>query len=504
MDYLMGIDNGGTFSKAAIFDACGNQVSVASVPFAMIMPKPGYAERDMDDLWEMNAVAIKKAIEKSHILPEEIVGVSFSGHGKGLYMVGYDGMPVYNGIASTDMRAWAQVENWYRNGTYGKVYEKTFQKILAAQPVSLLAWFKDNAPEVLDAARYIFSVKDYIRFLLTGEAFSDYTDSSGSNLVNLITKGYDKELMELFGLSECFDKLPPLRDSFEVCGYVTKAASEKTLLPEGIPAAAGMFDVNACGIASGLSDEKQMCMIAGTWSINEYIRKEPVTDGTVDLHSLFCIPGYFLVEESSPTSAGNMEWFIRNLMGHEAAEAKEYGGSVYDITNEWVSSIEPQDCNVIFLPFLNGSNEEPLAKGTFVGLTAFHSKKHMLRAVYEGIVFSHVTHVNKLLKNRKRPESIRLSGGAANSDVWIQIFADALQIPIDVIVNKEIGAQGAAMSAGIAAGIYSDYEDAVRRTVTITKTVVPRPEYKEVYEEKYAAYRAVIEGLSSVWSHFEN
>ena len=151
------------------------------------------------------------------------------------------------------------------------------------------------------------------------------------------------------------------------------------------------------------------------------------------------------------------------------------GGSVYELTNEWAESVEPQDCNLIFLPFLNGSNEDALAKGTFAGLSAYHSKKHMLRAVYEGVVFSHLTHVKKLLQNREAPKSIRLSGGAANSDVWVQIFADALQIPVDVIEDKELGAQGAAMAAGIAAGIYRDYGDAVKRTVKITKTVLPRP-----------------------------
>ena len=504
MKYLMGIDNGGTFSKAALFDEDGKQISVASVPTVTITPQPGSTERDMDELWKVTAQAARQAIEKSGVDPKDIVGVSFSGHGKGLYMVGHDGKPSYNGIASTDTRAWAQVEKWYQDGTKEKVYEKTFQEILAVQPVSLLAWFKENKPEVLENTKYIFAVKDYIRYKLTGEAYSEYTDCSGSNLVNLTTKQHDRELMKLFGLEECYEKLPPLRYSADICGYVTKEASEKTLLPEGIPVAAGMFDVNACGIASGLSDEKQMCMIAGTWSINEFIRKEPVTNGTVDLNSFFCIPGYFLVEESSPTSAGNMEWFIRNLMNYEKEEQKEKGSSVYNITNEWVASIEPQDNNVIFLPFLNGSNEDPLAKGTFVGLTAFHNKKHMLRAVYEGIVFSHVTHVKKLLKNREVPASIRLSGGAANSDVWVQIFADALQIPIDVIEDKEIGAQGAAMAAGIAAGIYKDYQDAVSRTVKITKTIYPRSEYKEIYKEKYATYRAVIDGLGRTWNHFKN
>ena len=504
MKYLVGIDNGGTFSKAAIFDEDGKQISVASVPTVTLTPKSGYTERDMNELWEVNAQAVREAIQKSGIDPKNIAGVSFSGHGKGLYMVGYDGKPSYNGIISTDARAWEYVEKWAQDGTKEKVYDKTFQDILACQPVSILAWLKDNDPEVLKRTQYIFAVKDYIRFMLTGEAYAEYTDFSGANFVNLTTKAYDRELMELFGLGEVYDKLSPLKYSSDICGYVTKEAAEKTMLPEGIPVAAGMFDVNACGIASGLSDENEMCMIAGTWSINEFIRKTPVTNGTVALNSMFCIPGYFLVEESSPTSAGNMEWFIRNLMSYEKAEAKAAGGSVYEITNKWVEEIKPQDSDIIFLPFLNGSNEDALAKGTFVGLTAFHNKHHMLRAVYEGIVFSHYTHVRKLLKNRETPSSVRLSGGAANSDVWVQIFADVLQIPIDVIEDKELGAQGAAMAAGIAAGIYPDYPTAISRTVTITKTVQPRKEYAQIYQEKYQRYRAVINGLSSAWKYFKN
>lgn len=504
MRYLMGIDNGGTFSKAAIFDEHGCQISVASVPTVTITPKPGYTERDMEELWQVNVQAVRQAIETSGIDPRDIAGVSFSGHGKGLYLIGKDGKPAYNGIVSTDARAWSYVKKWNEDGTAKKVYEKTYQDILACQPVSLLAWLKEHRPEVLENTKYVFAVKDYVRFCMTGEAYGEMSDFSGGNLVNMVTGEYDRELMELFGIGEVYDMLPPLKHAADICGYVTKEASEQTLLPEGTPVSAGMFDVNACGIASGLSDEEKMCMIAGTWSINEFIAKQPVLNGTVALNSMFCIPGYYLVEESSPTSAGNMEWFIRNLMSYEKKEAKETGKSVYDLTNEWVASIEPEENNIIFLPFLNGSNEDALAKGTFVGLTAYHNKKHMLRAVYEGIVFSHLTHVKKLLCNRTVPESIRLSGGAANSDVWVQIFADALQIPIDVIEDKELGAQGAAIAAGIAAGVYKDYNDGIEKTVKITKRVQPRVEYKEIYEKKYQTYRRVIEGLGNVWECFEN
>ena len=504
MKYLMGIDNGGTFSKAALFDENGEQVAKTSVPTITLTPKPGYTERDMDDLWIRNAEAVKKTIEKSGVDPKDIVGVSFSGHGKGLYLTDREGNGTYNGIPSTDSRAWEYIENWYKDGTNRKVYEKTFQKILIMQPVALLAWLRDHEPEVIEKTAYVFSVNDYIRFKLTGEAYAEYTIASGGNLVNLTTKQYDRELLDYFGLGMVMDKLPPLRYSDEICGHITKKASEMTGLPEGIAVAAGMFDVDACGVASGLISPDEMCMIAGTWSINEFIARKPITNGTVALNSMYCARDYFLVEESSPTSAGNMEWFIRNLLSYEKDEKEAEGDSIYNLTNEWVESIEPQDCNVIFLPFLNGSNVHPLAKGTFVGLTAFHNKKYMLRAVYEGIVFSHVMHVKKLLANRERPASIRLSGGASNSPVWVQIFADALQIPIDTIGDKELGAQGACMAAGIAAGIYKDYADAVAKTVHITGTVNPRPEYKAIYEEKYATYTRVVESLNAAWDRFEN
>ncbi|MCL1855629.1 MAG: carbohydrate kinase, partial [Clostridia bacterium] len=376
MKYLMGIDNGGTFVKAAVFDENGNQISVASCPVPITAPAPGYAERDMNELWSANVTAIKQALEKSGVDSSHIAGVSFSGHGKGLYLVDNDGKPAYNGILSQDTRAWEYIQKWKNDGTKEKVYQKSFQEILVGQPVSLMAWLRDHHPEVLEKTRYLFSVKDYIRFKLTGEAYGEYTDFSGGNLLNLTTKTYDKELLGYFGLERYFGLLPPLSNSGEICGAVSPEAARLTGLQAGTPAAAGMFDVDACGLASGLVDEDGMCMIAGTWSINEYVAKEPLINGTVALNSLYCIPGYYLVEESSPTSAGNLEWLLRQLMPRQS------GRLAYSEVNALVESIEPGESQVLFLPFLNGSNEDALAKAAWVGLTAFHEKKHMIRAVY--------------------------------------------------------------------------------------------------------------------------
>ena len=198
-----------------------------------------------------------------------------------------------------------------------------------------------------------------------------------------------------------------------------------------------------------------------------------------------------------------MEWFINQLLSYEKKEAEKNGTSIYDLTNCWVEETDPGELRVVFLPFLNGSNENPLARGTFIGLTDFNTKAHMLRAVYEGIVFSHMTHVKRLLRNRKAPEAIRLAGGAANSKVWVQIFADALQIPIETVSCQEQGIMGAAIAAGVGIGVFRDYQEAAAKTVKVQQTIYPRPEYAKVYQEKYHRYKAVIESLSGVWEEFK-
>lgn len=504
MRCLMGIDNGGTYSKVAIFNKSGKQLSVASLPTTMLTPYPGHTERDMEELWQVNVETIKLALERAGLTGKDIAGISFSGHGKGLYLVGEEGSFPHNGIVSTDTRAYREVEDWYEDKTNEKVFQKTYQEILACQPVSLLAWLKKNKPKVLERTKYIFAVKDYIRYRMTGEAYAEYTDFSGGNLINMETGAYDRELLALFGIEEVYDKLPPLKHSFDVCGYVTKEVAKLTGLKAGTPVMAGMFDVNACGLGSGLINEEELCMIAGTWSINEFIAKKPVTDGSVALNSMYCIPGYYLIEESSPTSAGNLEWFIRNLLGYEKKELEEEGKSIYDLTNAWVKELDEEESNLIYLPFLNGSGEEPLAKGSFIGLTGYHNKKHMVRAVYEGVVFSHLNHLQKLLQNRQPPQSIRLSGGLVRSDVWVDMFADALQIPIDVLEDREVGAAGAAIAAGIGAGIYASYEEAVKKTVKITKTVIPSRERASFYALKYRAYMELVKALKNAWYYLRD
>ena len=504
MRYYIGLDNGGTTTKAALFDEKGRELGKALVATRSLAPKPGFVERDMEEMWQANCTVLRQVLETTGIRPEQIAGVGICGHGKGLYLWGRDGRPVRNGIISTDNRAYAYPLRWAADGTEEKVFARSAQHILACQPVSLLAWLRDNEPENYANIRWVFECKDYVRFRLTGEARAEITDCSGANLMNLHTRQYDRELLRLFGLEEIEAALPPLCLASEICGSVTEEAAVLCGLLPGTPVIGGMFDINACALAAGVTQPDRICMIAGTWSINEYIRREPVTDGTVLMNSLFCLPEYYLIEESSPTSAGNNEWFVRTLLPECRAEAEARGKSIYEVLNDWVGGIGPEEFVPVFLPFLMGSNVHPNAHGCFVGLTLNHGREHLARAVYEGIAFCHRYHLEKLLRTREDPPScIRLAGGAARSEVWAQMFADVMKLPVETVAAGETGALGCAIAAAVATGAYRDLGEAAENMTAVARRYEPDEAREKIYDRKYRLYVRCLEQLDGLWDEMQ-
>jgi L-xylulokinase len=501
-NYFLGIDNGGTLCKAVIFDVNGNEIASASSRLHMITPQTGFTERDMEELWLVNCKVIRDVISKSGLKSDEIKGIACTGHGKGLYLWGKDDRPCYNGIVSTDSRAWKYPQKWEADGTADRIFEKTFQKILACQPVSLLCWLKDNKPEVISKIKWIFEVKDYIRFRLTGQAFAEATDYSGSNMLNIKDVCFDRELLGEFGLEDLYDALPPLKYSTDFCGSVSKLAGAETGLREGTPLAGGMFDIDACAIAMDIVNENNICVIAGTWSINEYISKRPVMNRSIMMNSLYCMPGYYLIEECSPTSAGNYEWFMDMFLAEEKAMAKELGMNVFEYCNNLAEKVAADEQDIIFLPYIFGSNYNPIAKATLVGLDSHHTRSQVIRAVLEGIVFCHMIHLEKLLANRTKTEAVRLAGGAANSLFWAQIFADVFKLPVEIVETRELGTLGCAMAAAVAAGVYKDLPEAAQHMVKITSRLEPDPVNVTIYERKLILYKKVSGALEDGWKNF--
>lgn len=491
--YLLGIDIGGTATKAVLFNTSGKNIASTAKNTPVIIPREGYHERDMLELWDVTVQVIKDTLAKAKVTRDSIYAVGCSGHGKGLYLWGKDNAPAYNAIASTDQRGQVFIQQWEEANL--SIREKTLQNPISCHPLTLLAWMKEHELEAYKNIQWVFSAKDFVRFMITGEAYSEITDASGSCLLNLHSKTFDPSIVEIFNMGEVTAMMPPIAYSHQVCGYVTEEVASLTGLPEGIPVCGGMFDIDACAIAMDIMDSEQMCTISGTWSINEFISSKPVEGESTTMNSLYCLPDYFLIEESSPTSAGNLEWVMKVL---NIKPLMVGGETQLDAINRLVANAEPMAEDLFFLPFLYGCNTEKQVKGSFIGLTQSTEIGHMLRAVYEGVAFSHYTHIQRLLKTRKLPECIRIAGGATNSHVWLQIIADVMGIPIEVITEKELGAMGVAMAAGISAGLFTSYRDAADNMIHIDKRIQPDLKRHTLYACKFKKYEQITALLQDI------
>jgi len=496
--YLVGVDNGGTMSKAAVFTEDGRELAVAGRKVELIELHSGWSERDMNTMWQGSAAAIKEAIEKSGVDASEIACVCSTGHGNGLYLIDADGNPVRAAINSMDGRAAAIIDQWKADGVDARALPKTAQCIWPAQPNALLAWLRDNEPESIEKAESLLMAKDYIRFKLTGNVNMELTDMSGTSLMNVVTEEYDDEVLEIFGISEMKRLMPPLVKTADICGTVTADAAALTALPEGTPVAGGMFDIDACGLASGCIDERQFVIVAGTWGNNQYIAKEPLVDAGLFMTSCYSIPGWYLMLEGSPTGAGNLEWFADEFLRDKKELLKQQGGgSAYGWADAEVGRMMPKVDDPVFLPFLYGSNVGAPVKSAFLGLENRHCFNDVMRAVYEGCIFSHNYHLQRLYAFRDKPEVIRLTGGAAKSPVWVQMFADIFQVPVEVPDGSELGALGAAVAAAVACGIYDSYESAVAAMCRVARRHEPNPDMAEVYASRYQRYLKYVEALKT-------
>ena len=504
MRYFIGLDNGGTATKAAVFDEKGCEIGSFGVSTQAITPRVGFVERDMEEMWDANCRVIKGVLEKTGVAAEDVAGVGIAGHGKGLYLWGKDDRPVRNGIISTDNRAYAYPVRWRQDGTEQRAFACSLQHTMACQPTALLAWIRDNEPENYDRIKYVFECKDYVRFRLTGEARAEITDYSGSGLLNLRTRDFDVELLRVFGLEAVKDALPPTVEATQIAGYVTEEAAQRCGLTAGTPVIGGMFDINACAIGAGVTDPDQICMIAGTWSINEYIRSEPVDDGRVQMNSCFALAPWYLIEESSPTSAGNLEWFVQSLLPELKQQMKEEGKSVYEVIDEWVEELPPETFVPVFLPFAMASNVHPNARASFVGINVSHTRACLARSVFEGITFCHRMHYERLMATRETPPAvIRLAGGAAQAPVWAQMFADVMKVPVETVAAKETGALGVSIAAAVAGGVYATLDEAIANMTVISGRYEPNQAASAAYDRKYALYCKTISCLDGLWDEMQ-
>lgn len=333
---------------------------------------------------------------------------------------------------------------------------------------------------------------------MTGEAYFERTDFSGSGLCAPGEEAVNEKLLDAAGLSGCKELIPPVISSDRLAGYVTAEAAALTGLREGTPCAGGVFDIDACALAMGVVDESAIAVIAGTWGINEYLAPEPA-DWRQYKNSLYALPGYYIVEESAATSAGNLNWFLNNLLENQWRANGRVGESLVSYAVRLAQSVSPEMCRILYLPFIYGGDIQPDARACFIGIDASAAIEELCRSVLEGVVFCHRAQIERLKKNHCTAKTIRLCGGVCNAPFWVQMFADVLQMPVEAVEGSYTGALGAAQTAMVACGDAKNLQSAVLRMSQPRRIVLPRADEAEIYEKKYRRYKAVTAALELFW-----
>ncbi|MBZ0303150.1 MAG: carbohydrate kinase, partial [Anaerolineae bacterium] len=365
--YLLGLDNGSSVCKAALFDLNGREVRSASRRIETEQPQPGWAERDMEGLWQATAGVIREVIAGAGVRPADIAGIGSTGHGNGAYLLNRHGQPLRRAIQSLDTRAAGIVESWTAAGLPARTFPHIWQNTYAGQSPPLLVWLKQHEPETYAQIGTLLLCKDYINYRLTGEQATDISDMGTTGLLRVPEKIYSRDLLALYDLPEIFDALPPLHPSADVIGTVTAQAADLTGLAPGTPVIAGMIDIDAGAIGVGVNQARQACVIVGSWSINEVLVDTPIVSPDIFLTAPFADPDRWLVVEASTAGAANLDWFIRNFCADEQREADRRSIDIYEVCEALIETVAAEDPLPVFHPFIYGSNVQATAKAGFYG-----------------------------------------------------------------------------------------------------------------------------------------
>ncbi|MCP8883201.1 carbohydrate kinase [Devosia sp. XJ19-1] len=491
-DYLLGLDAGNTVIKAALFDAAdGRELAVVAQDGHASLPAPGHVERDLGELWANAITVISACITKAGIDPINIRAIGCAGHGNGLYALDRAGQPLI-GIQSLDTRAVDLVGEWEAEKLGARTYPICRQGPWSAQTPTLLAWVKRHRPDLYGQIGTVLLCKDFVVGQLTGARVSETTDMSGCGLISVPGRAYDAGLLEHYGLMDARPMLPDLLESADIAGHITPNVAAATGLKAGTPVIAGLFDVVASALGSGVSETGQASIIAGSWGINQVVLDQPIDQPPVFMQSSFDRTRWLAIE-SSATSAANLEWLVHQFMA-------DVPGDRFGLASELVSTVQASDDTPIYHPFLYGAQQNGRARAGFYGIGGWHGRAHMLRALFEGVVFEHARHIDVLRRAGAQISSATLSGGGSRSSIWPQIFADVLDVPVTVARSRETGALGAAIAAGAGVGLFADYAAGTKAMTAPARHYDPQSHNAPHYAARRQIYTELAQAMTPLWA----
>ncbi len=452
---LIGLDVGTTGVKGIAISTDGVLLATASEEYALSTPHPGWAEQDPEDWWN----AAQKCLAR---LPEGPIGLSGQMHG--LVVLGADDAVLRPAILWNDQRTAAECEEIEARVGLDRLIELTGNRALAGFTAPKLLWLRRHEPETYAQIRHILLPKDYVRFRLTGERAIDAADASGTLLYDVARRRWSEEVCSALEIP--LEWLPPAYESTEVAGAGDQAAAA--------------LGVGICrpGLAS---------VVLGTSGVVFAVLPEYAPDPQARVH-VFChaVPGTWHAMGVMLSAAGSFAW-LRHVLG-----------AGYGVLDEEAERWEPGVEGLLFAPYLAGErtpHPDPDARGALTGLSLRHDRGALARATLEGVAYGLKDSLELLRSLGVSAEAGRVSGGGARSELWLKIVASVLGLPLERTESEEGSAFGAALLAGVKAGVFANAEEAVTRCVRVRDRIEPDAEWATAYEHGYERYRLLYPAL---------
>jgi xylulokinase len=495
--YLLGVDVGTTGSKALLVDADGAVRASATTEYPMYTPQPLWAEQNPADWWAATVTSIRRVLDEGGVQPEQVAGLGLTGQMHGLVLLDAQGEVLRPCIMWNDQRTAPQCAAITEQVGAEQVLRLTGNPVLPGFTAPKIVWVRQHEPEVYGRVAKVLLPKDYVRYRLTGGFFSEVSDASGTSMFDVGRRQWSEEMTAALEVPRQW--LPEVTESPVVSARVSADAAGETGLLEGTPVVGGGGDQAAQAVGTGIVAEGVVSATLGTsgvvFAASDTYRVEP--EGR--LHA-FChaVPGMWHLMGVMLSAAGSFRWYRDTLGDLERIEAEKSGRDPYDVLTEAAGEVVPGCEGLLFLPYLTGERTpypDPNARGVFFGLTLRHGKAHMTRAVLEGVSYGLLDSLELMRGLGLAIEQVRASGGGARSLLWRQILADVFGTQIVTVDVTEGAAYGAALLAGVGAGVYPSVAAAGESVIRVTGRTEPGPA-ASVYADYYPRYRALYPALA--------
>lgn len=491
---FLGLDVGTGGSRAIVIDTAGRIVAASTVehqPFSS--PHTGWAEQDPRDWWRASETAIREVLVE--VEPQSIKAIGLSGQMHGSVLLDQKDEPLRPALIWCDQRTGDQCRAITETVGAQRLIELTCNPALTGFTLPKMLWVREHEPEVWRQTRAVLLPKDYVRLRLSGDKATDVADASGTLLLDVSARKWSREMLSATNIDE--NVLPALYESPQVTGTVSAAGNQATGLPKGTPIVAGAGDQAAGAVGMGIIRAGTVSATIGTSGVVFAASDRPSLDLQGRVHT-FChaLPDRWHVMGVTQGAGLSLRWF-RDQFGAGADDGRD----PYERLTDEAAGVPAGADGLLWAPYLMGERTphlDPSARASLVGLTASHTRAHVVRALLEGVAFS-LRDTLEIFREMKVPvNEIRLGGGGARSKIWRQIQADVYGREVATVKAEEGAAYGAAILAGVGAGAWPSVESACDAVVRVAGRVRQDEKSAALMDSQYARFRMIYPALRSI------